>query len=187
MGALNYKDRFSAVGSGAMSGYREVDEDGSTAFGALEIQSVAIDKTKILLLNDKLPRPVYMNQDEDEIGFDIEDNLLVDTKPPFDETTCTKLVTITFPKAVPMEGMIIWWEHALLGLPKIDTANIQERANPVDKVMTIEEYNKSMDKKQSASSGDVKKEAFAKAWNEAHLMFREKVKARGKQEVHVDD
>ena len=187
LGALNYKDRFSAVGSGSMSGYRDVDQDGSTAYGAVEIISVDSDKTKTLLLSDKIPRPVYMNQNEDEIGFDIEDNLGVETNPSSGDTKCTKLISITFPKAVPMEGMVIWWENALLGLPKIDTTNISERTNPVDKVMTVEEYNNSMDKKQTASPGDAKKEAFAKAWNEAHLMFREKVKAKEKQEVHVDD
>ena len=185
-GALNYKDRFSAVGSGAMTGYKEVNEDGSAAFGVIEITSVAEDKCVTVLLSNKLPRPVYMNQDEDEIGFDIEDNILTEDTLS-EDMTCTKFVVVTLSKAVPMEGMIVWWEHALLGLPKIDTSNIQERTNPVDGVMTVEEYNASMDKKQSAGGDAAKREAFAKAWDEAHRMFREKVKAREKEEVHVDD
>jgi hypothetical protein len=187
-GALNYKDRFSAVGSGAMSGYKEMNEDGSAAFGEIKITSAAADKHETVLLCDKLPRPVFLNQDEDDVGFDIEDILTEQTAAPGDQL-CTKFVTITLSKAVPMEGMTIWWEHALLSLPKIDTTQIRERTNPVDRVMTVEEYNESMDRNQStASAGDAsKKEAFAKAWNEAHQMFREKVKAKEKQEINVDD
>lgn len=187
-GALNYKDRFSAVGSGAMSGYKEETQDGSIAFGAVEIVSVGVDRHEVVLLSDKLPRPIYLNQDEDEVGFDIEDNNLVDDTTTPDATKCTKFVAMTLPKAVPMEGMIIWWEHALEMLPKIDTSSIQERNNSVERVMSIEEYNASMDKKQSSTPVEAsKKEAFAKAWNEAHQMFRERVKERDKQEINVEE
>jgi hypothetical protein len=187
-GALNYKDRFSAVGSGAMSGYKEMSDDGSAAFGEIKITSATPDKHETVFLCDKLPRPIFLNQDEDDVGFDIEDVLTENTATPGDQL-CTKFVSITLSKAVPMEGMTIWWEHALLSLPKIDTSQIRERTNPVDRVMTVEEYNESMDRHQSTSStGDsAKREAFAKAWNEAHQMFREKVKTREKQEVNVDD
>jgi len=185
-GSLDYKDRFSAVGSGAMSGYKEEGPDDSTAFGEIEIASIGVGKSETLLLSGKLPRPIHRNQDEDEIGFDIEDKLIEEDTT--DDTKCTKFVTISLPKAVPMEGMVIWWEHALLSLPKIDTSMIQERSNACNRVMSIEEYNESMDKKKSSASGDEsKKETFAKAWNEAHQMFREKVQAREKQEIQVDD
>lgn len=185
-GSLDYKDRFSAVGSGAMSGYKEEGPDDSMAFGEIEIVSTGVDKSETLLLSGKLPRPIYRNQDEDEIGFDIEDKQIYEDTTG--ETKCTKFVTVSLPKAVPMEGMMIWWEHALLDLPKIDTSMIQERNNVGNRVMSIEEYNECMDKKKSSALGDrSKKEAFAKAWNEAHQMFREKVEAREKQEIHVED
>jgi hypothetical protein len=183
LGALNYKDRHSAVGSGAMSGYKEIGEDG-TAFGSLEIIAIQSDGETILL-SGQLPRPVYLNQDEDEVGFDIEDNLLANSSR---DAECTKFVTITLPKAVPMEGMIIWWDCPLLNFPKINVSSIQERRNP-ERVMSVEEYNASMDRKQSATDagGESKKEAFAKAWNEAHQMFREKVKTREAKQINVDD
>ncbi|KAL3794420.1 hypothetical protein HJC23_012957 [Cyclotella cryptica] len=183
-GALNYKDRFSAVGSGAMSGYKAGDGQDDSAFGAIEIVSLATDKSETLLLSGKLPRPVYLNQGEDEIGFDIEDNIAADI-----ESNNTKFVTIVLPKAVPMEGMIIWWERPLLGFPTIDVSLINDRNNSMERVMSVEEYNASMDRKQSAKTKgeSSKKEAFAKAWRDAHEKFREKVKTREPQDINVDD
>jgi hypothetical protein len=186
-GALNYKDRFSAVGSGAMSGYKPEDGQDDSAFGSIEIVSLAIGNSETLLLSGKLPRPVYLNQDDDEIGFDIEDNLSADATST--NTQSTKFVTIVLPKAVPMEGMIIWWERPLLGFPKIDVSSIQDRNNSMERVMSVEEYNASVDRKQSATTkGESStKEAFAKAWKDAHEKFREKVKTREAQEINVDD
>ncbi|KAL7482678.1 hypothetical protein ACHAW6_008335 [Cyclotella cf. meneghiniana] len=186
-GALTYKDRFSAVGSGAMSGYKTEDGQDDSAFGAIEIVSLTNDNSETLLLSGKLPRPVYLNQDEDEIGFDIEDDLSADATPT--NAQSTKFITIVLPKAVPMEGMIIWWERPLLGFPKIDVSSIQGRRNSAERVMSVEEYNASMDRKQSSTTKEEPstKEAFAKAWQDAHEKFREKVKAREAQDINVED
>jgi len=58
----------------------------------------------------------------------------------------------------PMPGgfrVAVWWSRALKGDPSIDVRNIQGR-----------------------KSNSEKSEQFAKAWGEAHAMFREKVKNR---------
>ena len=69
-----------------------------------------------------------------------------------------------------MAGLVLWWDCPLIGYPKIDVSNIQGR---------------------QGSKGDYsqqdKKEAWKKAWDEAHVMFKEKVKTRVKEEIHVDE
>jgi len=68
-----------------------------------------------------------------------------------------RAVRLTVRKA-PMPGgfsVAVWWSRALKGDPSIDVRNIQGR-----------------------KSNSEKSEQFAKAWGEAHAMFREKVKNR---------
>ena len=162
-GALKYTDRFSAVGSGGGGGIMSDDP----SFGSIEVTSLDDKGEETMLLYGSLPRPIHLNEGEDEIDFEIEDNHLGDNS---DE--CTKIISITLPKAVPMAGLVLWWDCPLIGYPKIDVSNIQGR--------------------QSSKGGDHgqqndKKEAWKKAWDEAHVMFKEKVKTRVKQEINVDE
>jgi len=201
-GALSYADRFSAVGSGAMMADTTNDDDDNddepSYYGSVEIISCVSNKNnkeeKIVLLKGKLPRPIHLNKDEDEIDYEIEDYLDDGngdngSKGGNDEHI-NKLVTITMPKAVPMHGMVIWWDCPLIGYPQIDVSAIQERQNPLlsanntggeARTSTTQQHQKQQTNK------DAKKEAFQKAWEEAHVMFREKMKAKKKQEVEMDD
>ncbi|KAL7527717.1 hypothetical protein ACHAXR_002091 [Thalassiosira sp. AJA248-18] len=175
-GALKYADRFSAVGSGVMSGYKDDSSDNETSHGSVEIISLSNEnQEEKILLTGKLPRPVHLNQDEDEIDFEIEDNL--DEGASAGDCNCNKLVTIVMPKAVPMAGMVLWWDCPLVGYPQIDVSTIQER---------------NLSKQTKGEGGviqqtDEKKEAFQKAWDEAHTMFREKMKTKEKQSIDVDE
>ena len=152
VGALKYCDRNSAVGNGGI-GERE------PSFGSIEIVSVARDhgqsNEETVLLRGRLPRPIHLNEDEDEIQYEIEDNLCI--TPSGDDQVCTKLVAVTLPKAVPMSGMVLWWDCPLVGLPKIEMSFVDE-----------------------------KRETYKQAWDKAHEMFREKVKARERQSIDVD-
>mmetsp|Transcript_6257 Transcript_6257/g.13537 ORF Transcript_6257/g.13537 Transcript_6257/m.13537 type:complete len:363 (+) Transcript_6257:43-1131(+) len=189
-GALDYADRHSAVGSGIMSGYKSNkkdhvghDDDGcdGTSHGLVEIISLSGGEETVLLVG-KVPRPIHLNQDEEEIDFEIEDNHLSrgsEVKGEYNNSNCTKLVTITMAKAVPMAGMVLWWDCPLVGYPTIDVSAIRERKNGHGTGGT----GGSGDRKKE----DGKKEAFQKAWEEAHVMFREKMKTKQKQSVDIDD
>jgi len=157
-GALKYTDRFSAVGSGG--GIMSHDP----SFGSIEVTSLDEKGGETMLLYGSLPRPIHLNEGEDEIDFEIEDNHHLK-----DNSKCTKLVSITLPKAVPMAGLVLWWDCPLVGFPQINVSTIQGRGSKGD------------------NSQQDKKEAWKKAWDEAHVMFKEKVKTRVKQEVNVDE
>lgn len=63
-----------------------------------------------------------------------------------------KVVLVTLYKAVPMEGVCIWWRRPLMNFPEIDIVN-----------------------NESAPS---KSKEFLQAWDEAHRLFREKKKSQ---------
>jgi len=159
-GALKYTDRFSAVGNGG--GIMSDDP----SFGSIEVTSLDNKGEETILLYGSLPRPIHVNEGEDEIDFEIEDNHHLK-----DNSKCTKLVSITLPKAVPMAGLVLWWDCPLVGYPKIDLSSVGGRQGS----------------KGDNSQQDDKKEAWKKAWDEAHVMFKEKVKTRVKQEINVDE
>ena len=183
-GALKYEDRHSAVGSGSMmTDYISKQNNDSTdngnggngpSFGSVKVVSISSDdQEETVLFNGLLPRPIHLNKDEEEVEYEIEtsasDTIITDDDNDDDkeETCCDRFVAIVLPKAVPMHGMVLWWDCPIVGFPKISVASIQDRQTLAAK---------------SSSSNDEKKEAFQKAWAEAHDMFREKMK---KKEKHI--
>jgi len=80
------------------------------------------------------------------------------------------------PKAVPMHGLVLWWDCPIVGFPKIDVSSIQDRH-----VSNASVGSEAKSSGKSSSSNVGKKEAFQKAWDEAHDMFREKMKKKEKQ------
>ncbi|KAL7548814.1 hypothetical protein ACHAWF_012073 [Thalassiosira exigua] len=176
VGALPYEERECAVGGGSTSG----EAGGEASFGSVEVVSVLNEtKEETALLRRNLPRPIHLDRDEEEVDWEIEDRLGAgdgDDDCEGDELECTKLVTITMSKAVPMAGVVLWWDRPLKGYPAIDVSTIQER------------QGKSRVKKgEGQQGGDEKEDAFRRAWEEAHATFREKVKSREKTSVEVDD
>ncbi|KAL7448368.1 hypothetical protein ACHAWC_000570, partial [Mediolabrus comicus] len=182
-GALKYEDRHSAVGSGSMmTDYISKQNDDSTdngnggdgpSFGSVKVVSISSDdQEETVLFNGLLPRPIHLNQDEEEVEYEIEasasDTIIMDDNDDDkEETCCDRFVAIVLPKAVPMHGMVLWLDCPIVGYPKISVASMQDRQTSAAK---------------SSSSNDEKKEAFQKAWAEAHDMFREKMK---KKEKHI--
>ena len=77
-----------------------------------------------------------------------------------------KFVVVTLRKAAPMAGVVIWWDRVLKHCPKIDLSGIEGR-----------------NKKSSDGSGA----RMESAWEEAHRLFKEKVKAGTLHQQHKVD
>jgi hypothetical protein len=120
---LRYTERFTATGT---------TKPKLTIYGT--------DSKSILV--GELPHPVHACEDDDgDIDWTIE------------STGNKRFVTVTLYKAVPMQGLFIWWKHPLQEYPEIDI-------------------------ERSSNEGS---QEFLKAWEEAHEMF--KAKKREKLEL----
>jgi len=76
-----------------------------------------------------------------------------------------KFVVVTLRKAAPMAGVVIWWDCILQHCPKIDFSSIEGRS-----------------KESSGSSGA----GMESAWEEAHRLFKEKVKTGALHKHEID-
>uniref|UniRef100_A0A7S1Z8C0 CS domain-containing protein n=1 Tax=Trieres chinensis TaxID=1514140 RepID=A0A7S1Z8C0_TRICV len=167
VGALPFADRKSAAGGGT-----EMDERGvgGRSRGFLVVTARTTDGEKIVLLQGDLPHFVHLAEDEEdgECEWEIEDPGWMG------EGVVKRLARVTLHKAAPMHGVTVWWDQPLVHCPKIDVASIKGRPQG------------SM---ENAGQGDGKsqQQAMKEAWDEAHRMFREKVKARKKEPVHFPD
>ena len=178
VGALKYEDRHSAVGSGSMMTDYIAKQSDDKSFGTVTISSVSKDRQDTILFHGLLPRPIYLNQDEEEVDYDIETaNVAEDSG---EESYYDRFVSISMPKAVPMHGMVLWWDCPIVGFPEIDVTTIQERN--ISNRREDSEIKKGDGTNDNNTSVNIdKKEAFQKAWDEAHVMFREKMKKKEKQ------
>jgi len=178
VGALKYEDRHAAVGSGSMmTDYiAKRNNDDNPSYGSVTIVSVSSDSQETVLFHGLLPRPIHLNQDEDEVEFEIENANITNVVHTREESCCDRFVSITMPKAVPMHGLVLWWDSPIVGFPKIDVSSIQDRH-----VSNASVGSEAKSSGKSSSSNVGKKEAFQKAWDEAHDMFREKMKKKEKQ------
>ena len=77
-----------------------------------------------------------------------------------------KFVVVTIRKATPMTGVVIWWDCILQHCPKIDLSSIEGR------------------NKQSSGSTGIGMES---AWEEAHRLFKERVKGGTLHQQHKLD
>ena len=77
-----------------------------------------------------------------------------------------KFVVVPLRKAAPMAGVVIWWDCILQHCPKIDLSSIEGRSKEI-----------------SGSSGA----GMESAWEEAHRLFKEKVKMGALHKQHEID
>lgn len=133
-GILSFADRNCATGS---------HKHHLTITGRLTSEKNKISDT-ITFLDGDLPHHVHWSQDDDSecqgLDWTIEGHP-VDTKRRF--------VSITLHKAVPMQGLFVWWKRPLMQCDEI-ALNDNENAD------------------RSAASQE-----FLQAWEEAHRVFRE--------------
>lgn len=160
-GAFSYKDRNSATASGGG------DIAHSSSCSSASKGTLTVVSGDDIILKGDLPNFVYFPEGEEEVEWemDISNN---DPKKG--------LIRITLLKAVPMQGLTIWWRHPLLNFPEINVET------------DIEGRYKQNNVSSSSSGSKHDQQAASKikeTWDEAHRMFREKVKNREKQVVHV--
>lgn len=155
-GALNYKDRFAAVG-----GDRATDTGTGTKGGSGNSKGKINVTTTCgsTIIEGYLAYAIYLPEDEEEVDWEIDA-----TNPK------KKLIKITLLKALPMQGLTIWWSKPMMNYPEIDVVkDIEGRGNEDGDAKT-----KSKQEKMKAS------------WDEAHRLFREKVKNREKQVIDIN-
>jgi hypothetical protein len=148
-GGLNYNDRHSAVG-----GMRpQANDDNCESKGEIQITTT----TGIELFRGSVAYDFYLSEDEEEVDWEIDAT-----------NEQQKMVKITLLKALPMQGLTIWWNKPILGYPDIDVIkDISDRV------------------KKSNDNGEIanKDEEMKDVWDEAHRLFRERVKQREKYSV----
>ena len=143
-GMVAYGERNAAVGGGDCNGKLRVTAKVDNGNG----------NTTKTLIEGELPHKIYLAEDEDGVEWEI----LTEAD--------RKFVVVTLRKAVPMAGVVIWWDCILKHCPKIDLGGIEGR-----------------NKQSSNSSGD----GMESAWEEAHRLFKEKVKAGTLHQQHKVD
>jgi hypothetical protein len=162
VGVTRYIDRFSATGS-TKPRLVCTGTTTSTDFIAHNVGVVSTTQqqqqksSRILLLDGDLPHPVYLAEDDDDIDWSI---VRVDSTTT--TTTNRRFIFITLYKAVPMQGVFIWWRRPLMHLPElVDVDSSTTSSSTAAATIT---------------TNNTQNEAFVKAWDEAHRMFREKKK-----------
>lgn len=154
-GAIPYRDRCAAMSNSHTLRPAAGSESLSEGKGSLNV--VGGTHQEKLILQGELPYFVHLPEAEEDVDWEI------DVTDPNE-----KLLKITFLKAVPMQGIIIWWSRPLLHFPEIDViqdidgrgGNLKSSENS-QRVHALSEQDK-----------------MKKAWEEAHTMFREKMKKK---------
>mmetsp|Transcript_19408 Transcript_19408/g.45144 ORF Transcript_19408/g.45144 Transcript_19408/m.45144 type:complete len:328 (-) Transcript_19408:485-1468(-) len=128
---------------------------------------VAVSACGEVLLTGELPHPVHRTEDDDDEeeqrGLDDNTVLLDDwsivtaTGDASDDPK--RFLTIVLYKAVPMEGLTLWWRRPIADVPEADASEIRGET----------------------SGGAKSREDFLAAWEAAHEQFREK---RGTRLAH---
>ena len=80
-----------------------------------------------------------------------------------------KMIRMTLLKAVPIQGLTIWWSRPFLHFPSID--------------VTTDIKGKDMSNRDDGQKTQHKQ--WKETWDEAHRLFRENIKHREKQLIHV--
>jgi hypothetical protein len=213
-GALDYVDRFSAVGGGD-----DDDGDGIPSHGTVEVIHIRAEDGRdcnggeTTLLRGRLPRPIHLNEDENEIDFEFEERPTSTVAVVGGGETFDRVVTIFLPKAVPMAGMTIWWDRPLVGYPSIDVSAICDRGGGGGRSGFVGDGGGEGGGRVGgggrggdADNDDVPSSclpptptttceggneyeggggAFRRAWDEAHEAFRERAKTREKLVIDV--
>lgn len=135
-----YTERFSATGS---------TKPRLVCRGATGTDASANQQCPVVLLEGDLPHPVHLAEEDEDVDWSIVR----------DGTSTGRFLFITLYKAVPMQGVFVWWRRPLMQFPEVEV-----------------DYVKNTDGSSGTSSSSSANQDFVKAWDEAHRMFREKKK-----------
>lgn len=129
-GILPYCDRFSATGSTrphlCCQVFTNKTNDGKN------------HKVSSMLLEGELPHPVHLAEGDDDVDWSV-----------VRDGSNRRFMMITFYKAVPMQGIFVWWRRPLMEFPEIDIEQVKDQ-----------------------TSGTASR-SFLKTWEEAHKIFQE--------------
>jgi len=143
--------------------------------------------TSVVLFEGVLPHPVHLEQD-DEGEQTIDWSVVVrehekekvttenENEDPSSKllknsiqkqgTNSSRFLMITLYKAVPMQGMFVWWRRPLMQFPELALEQVKKDTNSISS--TGSDSNTSKDAAAASSSHD-----FLQAWDEAHKLFKE--------------
>jgi hypothetical protein len=141
-GILPYRDRHAAMGTTKKPHLKCVGSNNKNNNNKNESDH------HVLLLEGDLPHPVHLAEDDDD------DDNTVDWSVVWDDGNHARYLQITLYKAVPMQGVFIWWKRPMM--------QFDEREN-----------NNNKNSQTEGTTTSASKE-FLSAWEEAHKMFREK-------------
>lgn len=111
----------------------------------------------VLFLEGELPHPVYIAEDDDD---DVDWSVVRDD-------SSRRFLMITLYKAVPMQGIFVWWRRPMMQFPELDLQQVKD-----DPTTTTPAASSS----SSAAGSTIEPAAsqdFLKSWEEAHKIFRE--------------
>lgn len=150
-GILPYSDRWSAVGS---------------TKPRLVCRSSSADN--VTLLEGELPHPVHLAEEDSDDG-------LIDWTVTAVAADEHRFLVITLHKAVPMQGLSVWWRRPLMEFPEADLDAVRGSGNS----------SGGSGASGTLSGGGAASKDFLEAWEEAHKIFREgkQKRAEGKPAI----
>jgi hypothetical protein len=157
-GILPFSDRFCATGS-----TRPVLQcQGSITNANNNNKVIGINNSKnnsigpnnlVLLLEGELPHPVYIAEDDDDVDWSVvKDN------------SSRRFLMITLYKAVPMQGLFVWWRRHMMKFPELDLQQVKD-----DPATTPAASSSAA----GSTTAPAASQDFLKSWEEAHKIFRE--------------
>jgi len=150
-GILPYCDRHAAVGSTKPKLACVSEGEGEA-------------KTSVFLLEGELPHPVHLAEEDSDDGV-VDWSVVVDEnnnhKNESDGQHRHRFLVITLHKAVPMQGLSVWWRRPLMGFPEADLD-----------VVRGDRSDHGLSSSSPGTKGASSRE-FLESWEEAHKIFRE--------------
>ena len=136
--------------------------------------------TSVVLFEGVLPHPVHLEHDdegEQTIDWSVvmreHEKETVTTENENEEagtrssSRCRRFLMITLYKAVPMQGMFVWWRRPLMQFPELALEHVKQDTNSTSS--TGSDSNTSKD----ATAASFSSHDFLQAWDEAHKLFKE--------------
>jgi len=137
-GILPYSDRWMAVG---------------TAKPRLSCVSTNGE----MLLEGELPHPVHLAEEDSDDGL-VDWSVVVDNN----DKGQLRFLTITLHKAVPMQGLSVWWRRPLMGFPEVDLDDVRSGTTSAD-IGSSSSGTKEIPRKSFSRPGMKRTRSFARA------------------------
>ncbi|OEU14682.1 hypothetical protein FRACYDRAFT_241234 [Fragilariopsis cylindrus CCMP1102] len=175
-GILPFSDRHCATGStrpvlrcqGIITNANNNNNNNTKVIGVNKNNNNNIDPNNlVLLLEGELPHPVYIAEDDDE---DVDWSVVQDE-------SSRRFLMITLYKAVPMQGIFVWWRRPMMHFPELDLQQVKDDPTTTTPAVASSAAAGSTIEPAAASQD------FLKSWEEAHKIFREEKMKKKKRLV----